>query len=33
VLTEAGVGPGAADGLRPITPEWLAERLTTGVPA
>jgi len=33
VLTEAGVGPGAADGLRPLTPEWLAERLTTGVPA
>lgn len=32
-LTEAGIGPGAADGLRPITPEWLAERLTTGVPA
>lgn len=33
VLTEAGVGPGAADGLRPITPDWLAERLKTGVPA
>lgn len=33
VLTEAGVGPGAADGLRAITPEWLAERLMTGVPA
>ncbi len=33
VLTEAGIGPGAADGLRPITPEWLAERLKTGVPA
>jgi flagellar biosynthesis protein FlhF len=33
VLTEAGVGPGAADGLRPFTPEWLAERLMTGVPA
>jgi flagellar biosynthesis protein FlhF len=26
-LTEGGVGPGAADGLRPITPEWLAARL------
>jgi flagellar biosynthesis protein FlhF len=26
-LTEAGVGPGAADGLQPITPEWLATRL------
>lgn len=23
-LTQAGVGPGAADGLAPITPEWLA---------
>jgi len=27
VLTEAGVGPGAADGLRALTPAWLAERL------
>ena len=27
VLTEAGVGPGAADGLRPLTPANLAERL------
>jgi flagellar biosynthesis protein FlhF len=26
-LTEAGIGPGAADGLQPITPEWLATRL------
>ena len=26
-LTEAGVGPGAADGLQPMTPEWLAKRL------
>jgi flagellar biosynthesis protein FlhF len=26
-LTEAGVGPGAADGLVPVTPEWLATRL------
>ena len=26
-LTEAGIGPGAADGLLPITPEWLAARL------
>jgi flagellar biosynthesis protein FlhF len=30
-LTEAGVGPGAADGLLPITPAWLAARLLTGV--
>jgi flagellar biosynthesis protein FlhF len=29
-LTEAGVGPGAADGLLPITPEWLAARLMMG---
>jgi flagellar biosynthesis protein FlhF len=29
-LTEAGVGPGAADGLLPITPAWLAERLLRG---
>jgi flagellar biosynthesis protein FlhF len=26
-LTEAGVGPGAADGLHPLTPAWLAGRL------
>jgi len=26
-LTEAGTGPGAADGLTPITPVWLAARL------
>jgi flagellar biosynthesis protein FlhF len=26
-LTEAGVGPNAADGLLPITPGWLAARL------
>jgi flagellar biosynthesis protein FlhF len=32
-LSEAGVGPGAADGLQPITREWLAARLMTGVPA
>ena len=31
-LTEAGVGPGAADGLLPITPAWLAARLLSGVP-
>jgi flagellar biosynthesis protein FlhF len=30
-LTEAGVGPGAADGLQPITPAWLATRLMTGL--
>jgi flagellar biosynthesis protein FlhF len=29
-LTEAGIGPGAADGLLPITPAWLAARLLTG---
>ena len=29
-LSEAGVGPGAADGLQPITPEWLTARLMTG---
>jgi flagellar biosynthesis protein FlhF len=29
-LAEAGVGPGAADGLLPITPAWLAARLMTG---
>lgn len=27
VLTEAGTGPGAADGLTPLTPAWLADRL------
>lgn len=26
-LSEAGIGPGAADGLRPIDPPWLAARL------
>lgn len=26
-LIEAGVGPGAADGMVPMTPAWLAERL------
>lgn len=31
-LTEAGVGPGAADGLLPIAPAWLAARLLTGIP-
>ena len=29
-LTEAGIGPGAADGLMPLTPAWLAARLLTG---
>src|SRR5579863_264692 len=29
-LTEAGVGPGAADGLRPMTLEWLTARLMIG---
>lgn len=28
VLTEAGIGPGAADGLAPLTPALLAQRLT-----
>ncbi len=32
-LTEAGIGPGAADGLLPITPAWLAARLLTGLPS
>jgi flagellar biosynthesis protein FlhF len=32
-LTEAGVGSGAADGLLPITPAWLAARLLTGTPS
>ncbi|MFT8242859.1 GTP-binding protein [Roseomonas sp. BN140053] len=26
-LSEAGTGPGAADGLTPLTPDWLAARL------
>ena len=30
ILTEAGVGPGAADGLRPLSPAMLAERLRAG---
>ncbi len=29
-LTEAGIGPGVADGLQPITREWLAARLLKG---
>ncbi len=29
-LAEAGIGPGAADGLLPISPAWLAARLLTG---
>jgi len=29
-LTEAGIGPGAADGLVPFTPDFLAERLERG---
>ncbi|WP_376093087.1 hypothetical protein ACE7GA_24880 [Roseomonas sp. CCTCC AB2023176] len=28
-LTEAGTGPGAADGLTPITPAWLESRLAS----
>jgi flagellar biosynthesis protein FlhF len=31
-LTEAGIGPGAADGLVPLTPALLAERLMQGRP-
>jgi flagellar biosynthesis protein FlhF len=31
-LAEAGIGPGAADGLTPLTPALLAERLTLAVP-
>ena len=30
-FAEAGIGPGAADGLLPITPAWLAARLLSGV--
>lgn len=30
VLTEAGTGPGVADGLTPLSPEWLARRLEGG---
>jgi flagellar biosynthesis protein FlhF len=32
-LTEAGTGPGATDGLTPLTPEWLARRLEGGGPS
>jgi flagellar biosynthesis protein FlhF len=32
-LSEAGIGPGAADGLQPMTPEWLKARLLTGAHA
>ncbi len=32
VLTEAGIGPGAADGLAPLTAEFLARRLLTESP-
>jgi len=31
-MTEAGTGPGAADGLTPLTPDWLARRLLPGRP-
>jgi flagellar biosynthesis protein FlhF len=30
-LAEAGTGPGAADGLTAVTPDWLAERLLSGM--
>ncbi|MDI3309524.1 MAG: hypothetical protein QJR07_20825 [Acetobacteraceae bacterium] len=29
-LTEAGTGPSVADGLTPLTPDWLARRLEAG---
>jgi flagellar biosynthesis protein FlhF len=29
-LTEAGIGPGAAEGLAAVTPDWLAARLLAG---
>ena len=29
-LAEAGTGPGVADGLHPLSPEWLARRLERG---
>ncbi|MDB5378575.1 MAG: hypothetical protein JWR00_3021, partial [Rubritepida sp.] len=29
-LTEAGIGPQVAAGLQPLTPAWLADRLTAG---
>ncbi|MFC0408729.1 flagellar biosynthesis protein FlhF [Roseomonas elaeocarpi] len=32
-LCEAGIGPGAADGLIPLTPDWLAARLCPPEPA
>lgn len=31
-LTEAGTGPGAADGLTPLTPAWLSARLFGAAP-
>lgn len=31
-LTEAGIGPGVADGLAPLTPDGLASRLLAAVP-
>ncbi len=31
-LAEAGIGPGAADGLTPLTPEFLAPRLAAAAP-
>ena len=30
-MTEAGVGPGAANGLRPLTPQFIADRLTASL--
>ena len=32
-LAEAGIGPGAADGLTPLTPAFLAARLARGGPS
>jgi flagellar biosynthesis protein FlhF len=31
-LTEAGIGPQVAHGLQPLSPQWLATRLTKGLP-
>lgn len=32
ILAEAGTGPGVAEGLTPLTPDWLVERLRAGGP-
>ncbi|UFN48284.1 GTPase [Roseomonas sp. OT10] len=33
LLAEAGTGPGVTEGLTPLTPDWLAERLCPGTSA